>query len=286
MTEPDSLSPELRAALAAYAAGEISAEIALMRLLLALGGDAAVFDVLEKMDAAELLRVAEQNRAGLARTAALVGAGLAREHSGSIDTIRDQFDRAAELSPEAAVALYSLGSAETLDRATEEIARRLGEWGLLGRSVAALDIGCGIGRIERALASYAAKITGTDISPVMIAEARRRCADLPNIDFVVCSGADLAEFTGRQYDLILALDSFPYLVAVDPAIAPHHIADAAALLVPNGVLLILNYSYRGDLGADRAEVLRLAAAHGFVVERCGSRDFNLWDGTTFLLRKC
>ena len=37
MTEPDSLSPELGAALAAYAAGEISGEIALMRLLLALG---------------------------------------------------------------------------------------------------------------------------------------------------------------------------------------------------------------------------------------------------------
>jgi SAM-dependent methyltransferase len=285
MTEPGSFGPEARAALAAYSAGEISAEIALMRLVLAFGDDAAVFDFLDKFGPAELLRVAAQNRAGLARTAALVGAGLAHERTGSIDAVREQFDRAAALSPEAAVALYSLGSAETLDRATEEIAGRLREWGLLGPSVVALDIGCGIGRIECALAPYLAKITGTDLSPVMIAEARRRCAHLPNVDFTLCNGTDLAEFVGRQFDLLLAVDSFPYLVAADPAIAERHIAHAAGLLRPDGALAILNYSYRGDLDADRVELRRLAATHGFSIQRDGTRDFTLWDGVTFLLRK-
>lgn len=285
MTEPGSLGPEARAALAAYSAGEISAEIALMRLVLAFGDVAAVFDFLDKLGPADLLRVAAQNRAGLARTAALVGAGLAHERTGSIDAIREQFDHAAALSPEAAVALYSLGSAETLDRATAEIAGRLREWGLLGRSVVALDIGCGIGRLERALAPYLAKITGTDLSPAMIAEARRRCVDLRNVDFTLCNGADLAAFVGRQFDLILAVDSFPYLVAADPDIAERHIADAAGLLRPEGALAILNYSYRGDLDADRAELRRLAARHGFSIERDSARDFTLWDGVTFLLRK-
>ena len=66
--------------------------------------------------------------------------------------IRAQFDEAVALAPEAAVALYSLGSSEILDRATEEIVARLREWRLVGADIDVLDIGCGIGRIERALA--------------------------------------------------------------------------------------------------------------------------------------
>jgi SAM-dependent methyltransferase len=289
-TELASVPPAARDALGAYFAGRISAEIALMQLLLALGDDIALFDCLERLDgmasaATTLLQVAAANRAGLARTASLVRSALVCERTGSIAAIREQFDRAVGLAPEAAVALYSLGSAETLDRATGEIVDRLRAWGLLGAAVAVLDIGCGIGRIERALALEVRAITGTDISPAMIAEAQRRCADLANVDFTLCNGADLRDLAGRQFDLILAVDSFPYLIAADPAIAARHLADAAALLQPGGALAILNYSYRGDLAVDRAEVHRLAAANGFAVERDGTRDFTLWDGATFLLRK-
>jgi SAM-dependent methyltransferase len=123
------------------------------------------------------------------------------------------------------------------------------------------------------------------VSPVMIAEARRRCADLANVDFAVCNGADLVAFEGQRFDLILAVDSFPYLVAADPAIAARHIAEAAELLAPNGALVILNYSYRGNLELDRAELRNFASLHGLAVERDGTRDFTLWDGATFLLRK-
>jgi hypothetical protein len=48
---------------------------------------------------------------------------------------------------------------------------------------------------------------------------------------------------------------------------------------------ILNYSYRGDLAADRQDVADLPAVHGFQVERSGTHDFALWDGATFLLRR-
>jgi SAM-dependent methyltransferase len=285
--------PAAQTALAAYSAGEISAEIALMRLLLALGDEAALFDCLENLAVANpespglagLLRAAAVNRTGVARTAALVRSGLADERTGSIAAIREQFDNAAALAPEAAVALYSLGSPETLDRATAEIAEQLRQWRLLGTSVVVLDIGCGIGRVERALSSDVRSITGIDVSPVMIAEARRRCADLANVDFAVCNGADLVAFEGQRFDLILAVDSFPYLVAADPAIAARHIAEAAELLAPNGALVILNYSYRGNLELDRAELRNFASLHGLAVERDGTRDFTLWDGATFLLRK-
>ena len=285
--------PEAQPVFAAYFAGEISAEIALMRFLLALESDAAVFNCVKQLSTAgpedpataALLRAAETNHAGLARTAALVRSGLARERYGSITEIRDQFDSAVALAPEAAVALYSLGSAETLDRATAEIVDRLRDWRLLDSAVVALDIGCGIGRVERALAPHVRAITGTDVSSAMIAEARRRCGDFANVDFACVDGMDLTVFAGRQYDLILAVDSFPYLVAADLAIATRHVSDAAGLLRPDGALLILNYSYRGDAEANRLEVRRLATAHGLAVERDGTRDFVLWDGAAFLLRK-
>ena len=119
----------------------------------------------------------------------------------------------------------------------------------------------------------------------MIAEARARCRGLGNVAFLCVDGGDLAAFAGRRFGLVLAVDAFPYLVAAGPGIAARHVADAAGLLEPGGALAIFNYSYRGDLDADRADIARLAAAHGFAIERNGTRDLSLWDGATFLLRK-
>src|SRR5206468_3437464 len=128
-------------------------------------------------------------------------------------------------------------------------------------------------------------ITGVDVSSGMIAEARARCRDLGNVTFACVDGGDLAMFAGRRFGLVLAVDAFPYLVMAGPAIAARHVADAARLLEAGGALAILNYSYRGDPDSDRADIARLAAAHGFAIERNGTRDFSLWDGVTFILRR-
>ncbi len=278
------MSDAAQAALAAYRRGEISAEIALMRIVLAIGDMASLMSRLEAAGEPELLRIARARRDRLGGVAALVTAGLTDERK-SVAAIREQFDAAVVLAPEAAVALYSLGSPEILDRATAEIVLRLREWRLLGANVDVLDIGCGIGRIARALAPHAASIIGIDVSPGMIAEARTRCRGLGNVAFLWVDGGDLGAVAGRRFGLVLAVDAFPYLVAAGDAIAARHVADAAGLLEPGGALAIFNYSYRGDLDADRADLARLAAAHGFAIERNGTSDFSLWDGATFLLRK-
>ena len=278
-----------RPALARYLAGEISAELATMQLLLALGGMKSVAECLAALPEQPVIHalqhIVARGQPGLAGAAALVEQGLARERTGAVATIRDQFDRAVAIAPEAAVALYSLGSAEILDRATAEIVARLDEWRVLKPNMTALDIGCGIGRLEAALAPRLRMMTGIDVSPGMIEEAQRRCAALANVEFAVCDGLSLAALAGRRFDLILAVDAFPYLVAADLALAERHIADAAHLLPRGGVLVILNYSYRGDLGADRHAVADLSERYGLTVERNGTRDFNIWDGATFLLRR-
>jgi SAM-dependent methyltransferase len=283
---PDAARPVL----ARYVAGEISAEITVMQLLLALGGMVPLTECLKALAAAApnnpaILALQQIASPDLSGAAALVESGLARERAGSLAAIRDQFDRAVAIAPEAAVALYSLGSAATLDRATAELVARLDEWQLLGPEIVALDVGCGIGRLETALAPRLRAITGIDVSPGMIAEARRRGAGLGNVDFTVCDGTGLAAFAGRSFDVIFAVDAFPYLVAADPAVAERHVADAAQRLPKGGALVILNYSYRGDLDADRHAVADLSQRYGFTVQRNGTRDFTLWDGVTFLLRR-
>jgi cyclopropane fatty-acyl-phospholipid synthase-like methyltransferase len=118
----------------------------------------------------------------------------------------------------------------------------------------------------------------------MIVEAKRRCAGIVNAEFHPCDGRDLSQFFKASFDLILAVDSFPCIVAIGTEIAERYISDAAHMLKPGGTLAIFNYSYRGDIEADRAEISAFAKSAGLEVVRDGSRDLALWDGTSFLLR--
>lgn len=68
-------------------------------------------------------------------------------------------------------------------------------------------------------------------------------------------------------------------------LAAQHVADAHRVLRPNGVLVILNYSYRGSLDRDRDEVTQLASDHGFAVQNRGACEFRLWDAVAFELRR-
>jgi SAM-dependent methyltransferase len=288
-TEAPACPAAARAVLVDYIAGKVSAEIALMHLLLATGGLAPLQSCLQTLAATgrepllRLAQLASEHMEGLAKAAGLVEAGLTGAYGADLlAATREQYDRAVAVAPEAAVALYSLGDPAILDRATSELVALLADWDLLGTDRVALDIGCGIGRIERALAKRLRHIIGIDLSPAMIAEAKRRSAGVANVDFLLCNGRELPLFPAA-FDLILAIDSFPCMVAVAPEIAERYIRDAARLLRPGGSLAIFNYSYRGSLAADRAEIAAHARAAGLRVLRDGTRDLALWDGTSFLL---
>ena len=112
-------------------------------------------------------------------------------------------------------------------------------------------------------------------APGWYAEARR---------FDTTPGTGLAG-PAAAFDLILAVDSFPYLVAAGGDVADRHLADAARLLRPGGALAILNLSYRGDPGLDRADAARWAAEGGWTLAADGGAPFALWDGLAFLLRR-
>lgn len=294
----------MRAAVDGCASGEVAGNVALMRMLV------------EATDAAEVEGALEACIAGLARGPERAGALrhlrqaliLLRNNPQAFATVRAVidgvehegraesaeaavarwaavFDRAAHASPEGGVALYALGNSELLRDATAEVVARMRDWGLIGPGRAILDIGCGIGRFQEALARDVGLCVGIDISGEMIAKARARCASLPNVCFEQSSGRDLAPFGDAAFDLVLAVDSFPYIVQGGMDLAERQIHEAARVLRPGGSLLILNFSYRGYPEQDRADLRRLAAQTGLAVVREGIQPFALWDGAAFEMRK-
>src|SRR5205085_632265 len=68
---------------------------------------------------------------------------------------------------------------------------------------AALDFGCGLGRLTRALATRFDRTVGVDISPRMVDRARTLTPD-PACEFRVNSGADLAGLADGACDLVLS----------------------------------------------------------------------------------
>jgi predicted TPR repeat methyltransferase len=194
------------------------------------------------------------------------------------------FDWAVEQSEEASVAAYTLGDPALFARATAELAAELGRLGVLGHDRDTLEIGCGIGRMQRALAGLVREAHGVDISARMIAAARRRCVGLDNVHFERCSGRDLSSMGAQRFHLVYAIDSFPYIERAGWATVQHYMSDVARVLQPGGDVVIFNYSYRGDLDADRRDVATLARALGFDVLVNGEARLRTWDGVLFHLR--
>ena len=274
--------------------GRISPEVALARMLFA-GGTAAsiqsalaLYPACVRRDAMAAL-AAERPRA-LDDLAAQVTA-TAADHDASGPTpaagvarIASFFDRAVAQCAEASVALYSLGDPAILAAATEEITAWLDAHGLLPEAADVLDLGCGFGRIAAALAPRCRSVLGLDVSAGMVAEARQRYAGLSNVRFQQTGGQDLSALPDAAFDLVLAIDSFPYIVQTGPDTVRRHIEGARRVLRPGRALCILNLSYRDDPAQDQHDAAAWAAQHGLRLELADSGPFSLWDGSAYVLR--
>ncbi|WP_135470608.1 class I SAM-dependent DNA methyltransferase, partial [Crenalkalicoccus roseus] len=129
-----------------------------------------------------------------------------------------------------------------------------------------LDLGCGTGLSGAALAPFARHLAGLDLSPRMLAEARRRGL------YHALHEAELVEWLPRHpdaFDLIAAADVLNYLGDLAPALAA-----MAQALAPGGIAA---FSVEAGEGApyalsaamryrhDPGHVAALAGAAGFAV---------------------
>jgi SAM-dependent methyltransferase len=236
-----------------------------MRALLSAGSVAAACARLEVEGETTAARLLARHPEGDRLLAALP------DHDAASDpaAVARVFDRLVAESPEGAVALYSLGDPDLLAAATEEVLALLRAWSVLAPGRTLLEVGCGIGRF---LAGTGA--IGLDISPGMLAEARRR---LPAARLVQGSGRELP-FADASLDAILAVDSFPYIVQA--GLAEAHLAEAARVLRPEGELLVFNYAYRSE-----AALPALGARYGFLVRVPGAHPFRCWDASAWRLQR-
>jgi SAM-dependent methyltransferase len=99
----------------------------------------------------------------------------------------------------------------------------------------ALDFGCGIGRLTRALARHFQRAYGVDIAGTMVARARQLNSGISNCEFLTTDDCNLASFPDHHFDLIYTKWVLQHLPDRE-AIRPHLIAFVRCLK-PDGLLV-------------------------------------------------
>ena len=144
---------------------------------------------------------------------------------------------------------------------------------LQGKSL--LDIGCGRGRLCRALAKRGAKMSGLDPQEVMLEIARETA---PTAAFT-CGGAEDMPFPDETFDGAIILNSLHH---VPQAVMGKSLSEALRVVKQGGIFLILEPLARGGYQAvfepidDETEVREAALAE--------IRSFTDRTGTEVLLR--
>lgn len=139
--------------------------------------------------------------------------------------------RAGALTNEAKAAFFTSGETH-IRRIWRDIEAAFGS-GFEPRS--ALDFGCGVGRLVLPLAQRASLVTGVDVSPSMLAEAKRNCsvADVANVVFIE-SDDNLSRVTD-MFDLV---HSYIVLQHIPWRRGRGILQALAARVAPGGVLAV------------------------------------------------
>jgi len=124
----------------------------------------------------------------------------------------------------------------TGDADAARIMTACGALGLPGSRGSSFELGCGVGRITRALSPSFRRSVGVDISAPMIERAREMNADRPNCAWMVNDAPDLATFDDGAFDLVV---SFIVLQHVpDRAVISSYLREMARVLAPGGALVV------------------------------------------------
>jgi SAM-dependent methyltransferase len=121
----------------------------------------------------------------------------------------------------------------TGDRDVSAILAVAAEHGLPRERARALDFGCGVGRLTRALGAEFSEAVGVDISEVMVARARELNADRASVRFQLNVAEDLACFESASFDLVCSSLVLQHLHG--PAAALRFVAEFIRVLRPGGV---------------------------------------------------
>lgn len=104
----------------------------------------------------------------------------------------------------------------------------------IDRSVPALDFGCGVGRLTRALAEYFPECCGVDISPTMVRLAEGFNKSHPRCRFRLNQSPDLQIFEDRFFGFIYASIVFQHM---ERSITEKYLAELIRTLKSGGIFV-------------------------------------------------
>jgi SAM-dependent methyltransferase len=116
------------------------------------------------------------------------------------------------------------------DLLRELIARRLGQ-----EKPAMLDVGCGVGRFHPLLRCMVGRLSGIDVSPASIAQAR---ADNRDVDYRAFDGRGFP-FDDGSFDLVTAICVLHH---VAPAEWPHFMNEMRRVVRPGGLICVVEHN--------------------------------------------
>lgn len=94
-----------------------------------------------------------------------------------------------------------------------------------------LDVGCGIGRVEKFLAPHCKEIYSIDVSKRMIKLAKQRLKDVRNVFFYKTNGRDLSILPDNKFDFVFSIIVLQHIARADAYI---YVEEIRRILKPNG----------------------------------------------------
>lgn len=134
-------------------------------------------------------------------------------------------DRLDYRSPDAE--FFWSGGEEALDRLLAEV----GAPSLTGTETV-LEIGCGIGRLTRPLATRAGRVVALDVSAEMLRRAREANPALDTVEWLHGDGETLAGVADASVDAVVSLVVFQHIP--DPAVTLGYVREMGRVLRPGG----------------------------------------------------
>lgn len=105
-----------------------------------------------------------------------------------------------------------------------------------------LEIGCGAGRVTKALAGLFGKVDAVDVSPEMVALAKGACAAYPNATIWNNNGFDLSVIPGSElFDFAFSICCFHHVPS--QAVIENYVREVGRLLRPGS---LFKFEVQGD----------------------------------------
>ncbi len=111
-----------------------------------------------------------------------------------------------------------------------------------------LEIGCGVGRVTRALANLFGEVHAVDVSGEMVERARKALTSFPHAHVYQNNGMDLSVIPGGDYDFAFSTIVFQHIPSRD--VIENYVREVSRLLRPGA---LFKFQVQGDVTLSTAD---------------------------------